>query len=69
MMEIKVGDLIFTKSLAAAYENEETKATFTFKSPKGKVFALLLIGIEDHKAFGEKEARDRMAELGWEPSK
>lgn len=68
---LEIGDLVFTKSLAAFHGNKKTSMTMTYKADKktGKLFALMLIGIEDPETFGVSEAKARMEELGWAEKK
>jgi hypothetical protein len=65
--DLEVGDLVFTKSLAAVHTAGKSSLTMTYRTDKktGKLFALMLIGVEDPKTFGVLEAKARMKELGW----
>jgi hypothetical protein len=69
--DLVIGDLVFTKSLASFIGNKENSITMNYKTDRksGKLFALMLIGIEDPETFGVKEAKERMEELGWAEKK
>lgn len=59
------GDVVPTKNLAVVL-GADGKATASFKAPKGQQFVLLLLGVEDTRAAGQKlDPVAALNALGW----
>jgi hypothetical protein len=63
------GDVVPTKSLNVVL-GPDGHASAIYKAPKGKQFVLLLLGVEDTKADGQKlDPVAALKALGWRPER
>lgn len=63
------GDIVPTKSLNVVL-GADGHASAIYKPPKGKQFVLLLLGVEDTKAGGQKlDPVAALKAIGWHPER
>jgi hypothetical protein len=69
---MKVGDIVHTKSFKATFPRpkKETGITsMTLKAPKGRAFAMLVLGDVPEDGSQPIDANKFLMDLGWKPPK
>jgi len=63
---MEIGDIVRTTAFNDHFNNSETKGYISYKAPKGKMFVLMLLGMEPGENGTEHLDPEKILnEMGW----